>query len=94
MYKREKKKLIFDKIPLHLSGFDPKTFQCVHCALPTRPLAPGHGSSVGGIHNNVSCSFLGKSMLSAAISCENKSISDRQNICYLICYITCPVTVT
>ena len=27
--KREKKKIIFDKIPLYLSGFDPGTFQCV-----------------------------------------------------------------
>ena len=65
--KREKKKIIFDKIPLYLSGFDQGTFHCVHCALPTRPMAPGHDSSVGGIYIDVSWSFLGKSMLSAAI---------------------------
>ena len=27
--KREKKKIIFDKIPMYLSGFDPGTFHCV-----------------------------------------------------------------
>jgi len=30
-------------------------------------MAPGHDSSVGGIYIDVSWSFLGKSMLSAAI---------------------------
>ena len=93
--KREKKKIIFDKIPLYLSGFDQGTFHCVHCALPTRPMAPGHDSSVGGIYIDVSWSFLGKFMLSGNVSCnlcENKSIPHRQNICYITCYITCLIT--
>ena len=56
---------------------------------PTLPMVPGPGSSVGGIYNDVSWSFLGKSVLSAAFSCENRSMALRQNICYITCYITC-----
>ena len=81
MYKGKKK--IFDKIQLYckldLSGFDPGTFRFVHCTLAARPAVPGHRTSVGGINNDVSWSFVGKSM-SAAITCENKSMSHRHSI--------------
>jgi len=47
---------------------------------------PGHFTSAGGIYNEVGWSFLIISMLSAAFSCESKSMPHRKNIWYLICY--------